>query len=204
MQLVATATLALALGPAALAADVDRVVAAGFARFEQACTAAVTDPQSYVSAIPNPGPLGNKTVSVSPDGQVIYVNHSKNGFGEYVHFMRLPNSLTVFCVVHNEPGDEAESYLNFTTREAFDQHSRELAAALERYVSTRQDITMVGGQVPIEYAAQFNGTVHRMNFPFNYQYAYHLAAGEHSLPSLIEIGDAALTFHTTRRIEVAQ
>jgi hypothetical protein len=196
--------LFFAIGSAVLAADVDRAVATGFARFEQACAAAIRSPQAYVDKIPNPGPLGNQTVSVSPDGQVIMTSFSQDGLIQDVVFLRLPGSLTVYCIVHDDHTAPGSALGHLATEEAIATHTQALAQALESLMAGRPEIVMVGGNIPLEFSAVYDGVAQRGAIPYNYRYGFNLEVEGRKIPSLIEITYASASYQTIHRIEVPE
>ncbi len=200
----AAAILFWVAGAAGTLADAPTVVARGFAQFEQACAAAISNPQNYVNGVPNPGPLGNKTVSVSPDGQVVRVVHLRESVTEDVTFVRMPQTLTVYCMTHYTDMDGESLIHGLGSHEGFQQYSKDLNEALLAYADSRADLTLFGGQTPQEYASQYGGQIQRVDFPNTYTYGFLLDADGTPVHSFLEIEAGGVGLHAVHVIEVGQ
>ena len=200
----AVAILFWMAGAAGTLADAPTVIAQGFTQFEKACAAAISNPQDYVNGVQNPGPLGNKTVSVSPDGQVVRVLHFRQGVTEDVTFVRMPETLTVYCLTHYEDVDAESMIHSLATEEGFHQYSKDLNEALLAYADSRTSLTLFGGQTPLEYASQYAGQIQRVNFPNTYTYGFLLDVDGTPVHSFLEIEAGGVGLHAVHVIEVGQ
>ena len=203
MRGAVAATFFIAAG-SAVVADPAAIVERGLARFERTCSAAIENPQAYVDTIPNPGPLGNQTISVSPDGQIIMTSFAEEGLIQDVVFLRLPGSLTVHCVVHEDHTDPDSAITRLATEEAIAAHTKALAQAVEALVAGRPDMVVVGGNIPLEFSSIYNGVAQSGAIPFNYRYGFNLEVAGQKIPSLIEIAYASTAYQTIHRIEVPE
>jgi hypothetical protein len=203
MRGAVAATLVMAAG-AAISAEPSVAVEKGLSRFERICTAAIRNPQAYVDTIPSQGPLGNQTVSVSPDGQIIMTSFAQDGLIQDVVFLRLPGSLTVYCLVHDDHTAPDSALGHLATEEAIAAHTQALAQAFEALMAGRPEIAMVGGNIPLEFSAVYDGVAQRGAIPYNYRYGYNLEVEGRKIPSLIEIAYASAAYQTIHRIEVPE
>lgn len=201
----AAVTLALCGGllSAEVSADTARFVADSHAHFESVCSGAIADPQSYVSGVPNPGPLGNQTVSVSPDGQAIKVTTTDDrGFSAEVTFLRVPGTLTAYCATHNISQPEG---VDVMSAGALSSDGTRLAQAFTDYYRALPGApVLVGGRVPRDYATLHEGTVERMAAPNDHTFGFFIDVAGESYPVWLDIADGALLYHTLRNFEVPE
>ena len=141
---------------------------------------------------------------MSPDGQVIMTAFSQDGLIQDVVFLRLPGSLTVYCIVHDDHTAPGSALGHLATEEAIATHTQALAQALESLVAGRPEIAMVGGNIPLEFSAVYDGGAQRGAIPCNYRYGFNLEVEGRKILSLIEITYASASYQTIHRIEVPE
>ena len=207
MRAVACSTVLLCAGALHASANTERIVSDLMARYGEHCGFAFTNPQGYIESVPNPGPVGNTTVAVSPDGNVVKVYQVVDGAAIEVNFAIHAKQLSVACLAMSD-GEalyEQTSLFDYTSPEAMLRFGRELAAAVERFFASRDELAPVGGQTPVDYVAVWvQQEALREIDRANFTYGFVLTTEGVETPSMLSVQNAGVTIFGWRNIEIAQ
>ena len=204
MRSVVVASLFLCASAFAAFAEAERYVSTLLTRYIENCGPALTTPQQYVASVPNPGPIGNKTVSVSPDGLVVKVFHIVDGASLDITFARHPNVLMASCVANTDGGAimQQAPLFDFTSPDAIAAFSRELAMAAQTVFAMRDDLSAIGGATPIDYVSIWLEESMMGLDRTTYNYSFILSVGDVDLPSILQVMHGGMTIYGARNIEI--
>lgn len=125
----------LAATSCVVAQPADEVVKQVVDAYTETCGVAFTDPSRYLETLQIPGPSGERVVTRTPDGQIVWVTTSHDDLLEDVQMAGVPGTLQITCVLTK----------TMTTPIT---NGPDLAQALTRYVGTLSDVVLVGGDAP--------------------------------------------------------
>ncbi|MEL7080584.1 MAG: hypothetical protein AAFY74_01555 [Pseudomonadota bacterium] len=122
-------------GSASLGGPAEDVVDQVLGAYLKTCSQAFFEPAIYLQALTIPGPSGERVVTTTPDGQIVWVTTSNEDLLEDVQIAGVPGTLQITCVLTKNmitPISDGAS----------------LTKALRDRLSALSSVSLVGGSAP--------------------------------------------------------